>query len=437
MSNDESLPAASANGAGPDAGTREATVHTASTTGPPGTTAFEDPAFQADPYPTYAWMREHEPIGVRELDGGTALVYWVTRYADGVGVLRDPRFSSAREIGGLHGPGVPERFRRLGALLAHMMLLQDEPDHMRLRGLVNKAFTSRVVAGLRPRVETIVDHLIGATMARGTGRMDVIRDLATPLPVMVIAELLGVPVNDQSRLKRWSDDIAVLLDGSVRMAGIPQAADSMGELGQYLRGVIADRRRDPRPDLISALLAAHDREDVLSEDELIANCVLLLLAGHETTTNLIGNGALALLRHPDQLARLRRDRGLAPSTVEECLRYDAPVQLTSRRAVEDLVLGGVPIGKEAEVDVFIGSTNRDGALFEEPDRFDVGRGATNHLAFGHGAHFCLGAPLARLEGEIALGRLAARLPRLELETEDPPRRPGLVLRGLSALPVRF
>ena len=211
----------------------------------------------------------------------------------------------------------------------------------------------------------------------------------------------------------------------------------MGELGEYLRGVIAARRREPRPDLISALLAARDREDVLSDDELIANCTLLLLAGHETTTNLIGNGALALLRNPDQLARLRSDPTLAPSAAEECLRYDAPVQLTSRRAVEDVVLGGIHIAREAEVDVFIGSTNRDAAQFDHPDRFDIGRRATSHLAFGHGAHFCVGAPLARLEGEVALGRLAARMPRLELESEDLPRRPGLVLRGLSSIPVRF
>ena len=218
MSPDESF---SLHAANPDGPTQTASPRLRPGACDPGTVAFEDPAFQADPYPTYSWMREHVPIGVREFDGGDALVYWVTRHADGVAVLRDPRFSSSREIGGLHGPGVPERFRRMGALLAHMMLLQDAPNHTRLRGLVNKAFTPRVVAGLRPRVETIVDRLLGVVAARGTRRMDVIRDLATPLPVMVIAELLGIPVNDQGRLKQWSDDIAVLLDGSVRMAGIP------------------------------------------------------------------------------------------------------------------------------------------------------------------------------------------------------------------------
>jgi hypothetical protein len=400
-----------------------------------GPAAFDDPAFQTDPYPTYAWMRAHEPVGVREAEPD--LVYWVMRYDDCVGVLRDPRFSSAREIGGLHGLGVPERFRRLGALLANMMLLKDEPDHLRLRGLVNKAFTPRVVERARPRVEALVDQLLDEVVAQGTSRMDVIRDVATPLPVMVIAELLGVPVDDLGRFKQWSDEISVLIDGSVRMAGIPQAADSMGELGEYLRGVMAARRREPQPDLMSALLAARDREDRLTEDELIANCVLLLLAGHETTNNLIGNGVFALLRHPEELARLRNDPALAASAAEECLRYDAPIQLTSRKALEDVRIGDVVVEKGAEVDVFLGSANRDAAQFAEPDRFDVGRRATNHLSFGHGAHFCLGAPLARLEGEIALRRLAQRMPQLALEPGEPPRRPGLVLRGFSSLPVRF
>jgi cytochrome P450 len=247
---------------------------------------------------------------------------------------------------------------------------------------------------------------------------------------------LGVPINDQGRFKTWSDDIAVVLDGSVRGSGLPAAADSAAELSEYLRAVVVQRRQEPREDLISRMIAARDHNDALSDDELVANCILLLLAGHETTTNLIGNGALALMRHPDQLERLRRDPTLAASAVEECLRYDAPVQLTSREPLEDLELFGVKFPKGIEIDVIIGSANRDERRFENADQLDIGRDA-HHVSFGHGAHFCLGAPLARLEGEIALGRLAKRLPELALDTDDLVWRPGLVLRGLQSLPVSF
>jgi cytochrome P450 len=396
---------------------------------------YRDPAFQADPYPVYAQLREHEPIAYRE--EGPDRSFWLTRHQHALALLRDPRFSAAREIGGLQEPSVPLKFQRLGQMLGRMMLNNDEPDHMRLRGLVNKAFTPRVVERLRPRIASIVDGLLGAVMTRGRRRMDVIQDLATPLPVMVIAELLGIPVSDQGKFKIWSDDIAVVLDGSVRPAGLPKAADSAGELSDYLRSVIAQRRRQPREDLISRMIGARDRNDALSDDEMVSNCILLLLAGHETTTNLIGNGALALLRHPDQLKQLREQPELAPAAVEECLRYDAPVQLTSREPFEDVELFGTKFPKGIEIDVIIGSANRDPARFQDADRFDIGRRESGHLAFGHGSHFCIGAPLARLEGEIALGRLAARLPALALDTEEPTWRPGLVLRGLQALPVSF
>ncbi len=394
-----------------------------------------DPVFQADPYPTYALLRKRAPIYY--LDAEDPPEWWLTRYDDVLAMLRDPRLSAEREIGGLQGPGVPEDFQRLGQMLGHMMLLKAEPDHQRLRGLVNKAFTSRVVERLRPRVETIVNQLLGVVMSRGQGSMDVIRDLATPLPVIVIAELLGVPMNDQGRFKKWSDDISVVLDGSVRAAGLPDAAKSAAELGDYLRHVVIARRREPREDLISAMIAARDREDALSDDELVSNCILLLLAGHETTTNLIGNGALALMRHPDQAKYLCENPGMAASAVEECLRYDAPIQVTSRVPSQDLEFRGVHFAKGIEVDLILGAANRDSDRFVDPDRFDIRRQAAGHLSFGHGAHFCLGAPLARLEGEIALSSLVRRMPRMELELDTPPRRPGLVLRGLSSLPVRF
>ncbi len=393
------------------------------------------PEFQADPYPTYALLRQHEPFAYRE--EGNFSSWTITRHADVIAVLRDPRFSSSAGIDDLKQPGVPEKFRRLGDMIGHMMLRKDDPDHSRLRGLVNRAFSPRVIEGLRPRIETIVDHLLAAVMTRGQGQMDVIRDLATPLPVIVIAELLGVPTRDQGRFKKWSDDIAVVLDGTVRESGLPDAAQSAFELAEYLRSIVAERRADPREDLISRMIAARDEQDALTDDELVANCVLILLAGHESTTNLIGNGALALLRHPDQMAMLRDDPKLAAGAVEECLRYDSPVQLTSRNAVGDLDFSGIRLTDGIELNLMFGAANRDPAKFEKPDRFDIRRDASGHLSFGHGTHFCLGATLARLEAEIAFRGLVKRMPRLELAVEAPPRRPGVVIRGLASLPVRF
>jgi cytochrome P450 len=392
------------------------------------------PAFQADPYPVYAALREQAPVGQFTLPSGFRF-YWVTRYDDVAAALRDPRLSAKKLPDDMLAPGVPDSFRRLGELLMHMMLLKDAPDHTRLRGLVNKAFTPRVVEGLRGRAAAIVGELLDA--AEPGGRMDVIRDLATPLPVIVIAELLGIPAADHERFKRWSDDIAVVLDGSVRTPGLPAAAASCAELSEYLRREVAERRRKPREDLLSRLIAAHDHEDALSEDELIATCVLILLAGHETTTNLIGNGMLALGEHPEAFEALRRDPGLVRGAVEEMLRFDAPVQLTSRQALEPIELGGVPIDPGVEVDLSLGAANRDPAQFEAPERFDPARAPNRHLAFGLGAHFCLGAPLARLEAQVALEAVVRRIPSWKLEGEGVRRRPGLVLRGLERLPIAF
>ena len=396
---------------------------------------LESPAFQADPYGTYASLRASTPICYIERQGSPT--WWLTRYDDVVAMLRDPRLSAARETGDLQGPGVPERFQRFGQMLGCMMLLKDEPDHQRLRGLVNKAFTPRMVVQLRPRVEAIAERLLADTMARGESGMDVIRDLATPLPVVVIAELLGIPAQDQGRFKQWSDRIAVVLDGTVRPDGLPEAVESAGELGEYLLHVIHARRRDPRRDLISAMAGARTGEDALSDDELVANCTLLLVAGHETTTNLIGNGMLALLRHPEQLKYLCENPGAIANAVEECLRYDPAVQMTSRLPRVDVEFRGVCFSKGVEVGLILAAANRDPDRFEAPDRFDVCRRGAAHLSFGHGGHFCLGAPLARLEAEIALSSLLRRVPHIELERQDLPRLPGVVLRGLRSLPVRF
>lgn len=395
---------------------------------------FEDPEFQADPYPIYAALREHEPVSHRVKDGFHN--YWVTRHEDVVSVLRDERFTSFGIPSELEAEGIPETFRRLGQVLKHMMLRIDGKDHARLRGLVNKAFTPRMVARLEPRIEALSSALLDEVVSRGDGCVDLIRDFATPLPVIVIAELLGVPGEEQPRFKRWSDEIAVVLDGSVRTAGLPRAAQSAWDLAEYLRRVVAQRRREPRDDLLSAMAAARDERGALSDDELISNAILLLLAGHETTTNLIGNGALALLRNPDQLALLRDEPGLAEGAVEEALRYDSPVQLTARVPAIPVAVRGVTIPPDAEATLLLGAANRDPAVFSDPDDFDIRREGGRHLSFGFGSHFCLGASLARLEGMVAFRQLASRFPRLELADPDPPRRAGLVLRGLASLPAR-
>jgi cytochrome P450 len=311
----------------------------------------------------------------------------------------------------------------------------DPPDHTRVRGLVNKAFTPRRVAGLRARIEALVDELLGAL--DGRDRMDAIADLGAPLPAIVIAELLGVPAEDYPKFKAWSTDLVSFIGSEDRMASLQRFRGALANLLDYLSHVIAERRREPREDLISGMIAAQEAEDALSDGELLATSNLLLLAGHETTTNLVGNGLLALLRHPEEEARLRRDPALVKSAVEEMLRYDSPVQATVRIPREEVELGGQKIGAGALVVTAIGAANRDPAVFPEPDRFDVGRENNHHLSFGLGVHFCLGAPLARLEGEVAFRALLSRFRSLRLASDTVEYRANPVLRGVKALPVEI
>jgi pimeloyl-[acyl-carrier protein] synthase len=318
------------------------------------------------------------------------------------------------------------------------MLDRDPPDHTRLRSLVSKAFTPRVVEALRPHIQKIVDSLLDRVA--GANAMDLIEDFAYPLPVIVICEMLGVPFEDHERFKQWGLDIArgldsILLPPDSDVARRSDAARSA--LTAYFRELIAERRASPRADLLSGLIAAEEVGDRLREDELLATCILLLVAGHETTVNLIGNGTLALLRHRDQLRRLREDPGLIASAVEELLRYDGPVQRTARVSGEDVAIAGRTIAKGELVMPFIGAADRDPAQFPDPDRLDIARTDNRHIAFGWGIHFCLGAPLARLEGQIALNTLVRRLPKLALATDKPEYRESLTLRGLSTLPVCF
>jgi cytochrome P450 len=387
-----------------------------------------DPAFVADPYPTYRRLRAEDPVH------HSPLGFWVlTRYDDVIAALRDPRL--AKEA---IAAWVAARFGAPMPALGLSMLDRDPPDHTRLRGLVSKAFTPRVVEGLRPHIQQIVDGLLDR--AEDAGALDLIEGFAYPLPVIVICEMLGVPVADHERFKGWSLDIARGLDSALLPTDSDVPRRSMAArtaLADYFRELIARRRAAPRADLLSGLIAAEEAGDKLSENELLATCILLLIAGHETTVNLIGNGTLALLRHPDQLRLLRENPGLIGSAIEELLRFDGPVQRTARIPSEDVVIAGHTIARGEMVMPFIGAADRDPAQFPDPDRLDITRTDNRHIAFGWGIHFCLGAPLARIEGQIAIGTLVRRLPKLALATEAPEFRQSLTLRGLASLPVTF
>jgi cytochrome P450 len=398
---------------------------------------FANPAFLANPYPLYAMLRATSPVlrpPIPGYDGPGAVV--LTRYADVEAVLRDPRFSVDRTRADLVR-AFSDRFPRQlleGPDGFRTMLMMDPPDHTRLRHLVNRAFTPRrVEERMRPRIAALVDELLAGVRERGG--MDVMRDFAEPLPAIVIAELLGVPAQDHRQFKEWSSEL--LAEGPAR-AFEPGAQERTTALFQRLRGyvraIVAERRIAPGDDLISGMIEAQEERDALSEGELISTSLLLLIAGHETTTNLIGNGLLALLRNPEQLERLRREPERLDNAVEELLRYDSPVQATIRIATEDVSIGGATIPKDAATIVLLGAANRDPAVFAEPDRLDLARENVRHLSFGLGTHFCLGAGLARLEARLAFRGLLA-LPALTLATEAPEYRPNPFLRGLRSLPV--
>lgn len=384
------------------------------------------PEVIADPYPLYRRLRAEDPVHQSPMG------FWVlTRYDDVAGMLRDPRFGR-------------KGFERLlearfgEARFDLSMLFRDPPDHTRLRTLVSKAFTPRVVEQMRRHIEQIVDGLLDAVEPRGA--MDVLSDFAYPLPVVVICQMLGVPVADRERFRMWTADLARILDAIILPTPpevIERGMAARHALVEYFRTLIVERRGQPRGDLLSELIAAEEQGDRLSEGELMATILLLFVAGHETTVNLIGNGTLALLRHPDQVRRLREDPSLLPGAVEELLRYDGPVQRTARISTVEVELGGRAIPEGSIVLGIIGAANRDPGVFPDPDHLDVARADNRHLAFGGGIHFCLGASLARLEAQIAFGALLRRLPRLAFATATPEWRPASVLRGLTALPVTF
>jgi cytochrome P450 len=394
----------------------------------PGLSALADPAVLPDPYPVLAALREASPFS--ELDGALVVV---GRHEDCSAILRDPRASSER-FRSLLAPPEPEQ-RRPSSFLS-----LDPPDHTRLRRLVSKAFAPRVIAGLAPRIRELSDELLTAAGADGQQQIDVVGELAYPLPVRIISELLGVPPDDHARFAGWSASLAHSLQPRFlgNDADLDVAAQQASlEFAEYFRELIAARRARPADDLLSELIRAEDDGQRLSETELIATCVLLLVAGHETTVSLISNAILALLRHPDQLAALRGDPGLAAGAVEETLRYDAPVQFTSRVARGGMQVGGETARDGAMLLLLIAATGRDPGVFADPDRFDIRRNAAGHLAFAAGPHFCLGAPLARLEATIAVQAFASRVCGPELDRAGLVYKPNLNLRGPGSLTVGF
>ncbi|WNV75884.1 cytochrome P450 [Geodermatophilus sp. DSM 44513] len=387
-----------------------------------------DPAVVADPYPAFARARAVAPV---QWHAGLGMWVAFTR-AECDAVLRD------RRLGRIWRDREPaDRFAAFNLVHRNALLEMEPPDHTRLRRLVSAAFARGHVERLRPWVQALAAGLVDGLVERsgGSRSVDVVGGLAEQLPVAVIAELLGVPAADRPLLRPWSHAIVRMYEYD-RTAAVEDAAERAAEeFVTYLRGLAAERRRAPREDLLSHLVAVRDSDGGrLTEDELVTTCVLLLNAGHEATVDVVGNGLLALLEHPGQLARLRTHPGLLPTAVEELLRFDSPLQLFERTATADVELGGVTVREGQKVAALLGAANRDPAAFADPDTLDVGRGENPHVSFGAGVHFCLGAPLARVELQAAFGALLGRTSRLEL-AGPARRRPEFVLRGLAELPV--
>jgi cytochrome P450 len=386
------------------------------------------PDILANPYPVFQRLRWEDPIHADP--GGQGWI--ISRYDDVATVLTDRRFSAERAR---PRNGEKHQTNSVQAALARQMLFQDPPNHTRLRALFSKAFTPHRVESLRPQILEMTTDLLNAAEERG-GQIDFIRDFAIPLPVTVIAQMLGVPVTDRDRLRAWSVAFGKLINGRILSAAESmEAQQGILEFMRYFGELIEQRRREPLNDMLSELIAVEEQGDRLSTEELIVNLILLLAAGHGTTTHLLGNGLLALSQNPEQWQLLTSDSGIAASAVSELLRFDGPVQATARESIEDVQIGGKTIAQGQVVTVLLGSTNRDETHFPEPDRLDLRRSGTRTLAFGHGIHACLGAALARIEAQVAFGELARRFPALSVDSERLDRAPSVNFRGLQSLPV--
>jgi cytochrome P450 len=390
-----------------------------------------DPEVLANPYPLYHRLRTEDPV-----HWDPFLHAWVvTRYADVVTVFQ--HFSADRTP-------TPERLSEMGLsvltplaqLMVRQMLFLDPPAHSRVRGLAAKAFTPRRVEVLREHIQDIVDNLLNAVQP--TGRMDVLADIGRPLPAIVTEELLGLPISDREQLTRWSTDFAEVLGNfQLNPDRAQRVLHSVNEMVTYFQEAVSEHRTHPRDDLISAFVMAEIAGDRLTDEEIVANTIVTMVGGQETTTNLIGNGILSLLRHPDQLEKLRADDTLIPSAVEELLRYEAPSQHTARLAPNDFELGGKLIRKREAVIAVMGAANRDPERFPKPDHLDICRQDNRHVAFAWASHFCFGAPLARLEGQLVFDSILRRMPNLQLEPGPQRWRTNMGLRGLVTLPVTF
>lgn len=393
------------------------------------------PEVRANPYALYARIRETDPVHWDEPMG-----FWVvTRYTDAIAVLHDHRFSKAQGLDAALNR-LPEHEREVARPIyqtfARQMLYADPPYHTQLRGLVSKAFTPRMIERMRAHIQQIVDDLLDAVQS--SGRMDVIEQLAYPLPILVVMEMLGLPASERAQFKQWSDEFTATL-GVVRHSPeiFAKAQEGLAAITDYICARHEQLHRQPQDDLLSALSSVEEQGNLLTHEELVANTLLLLLAGHETTTNLIGNGLLALLHHPDQMQMLRDDLSLIGVAIEELLRYDNPVQIVWRYATEAITIADKTIRKGQIVNVLLGAANRDPEQFREPETLDLRRAIHRHLGFSLGTHFCLGAPLARLEGEMAFTTLLRRMPNLKLETEDLEWHDHPTFHALKSLPVVF
>jgi cytochrome P450 len=401
----------------------------------PAAVGFDPPdvGFIAEPYPVYAALRDAGPI--HYFDGTTQWI--VPRYEDVDGLLRDRWFGRTYHHMATHEemgrPDEPEWHGPFWTLIRAGILDMEPPDHTRVRKLVSKAFTPRRVEGLRPFVQRIMDGLVDEV--RGSGEFDLIKRIGEPLPVTVIAELLGVPEADRHLLRPWSAEICRMYELNPTDEDARAAVAASEEFSAYLRDLSRERRGRPADDLVSALTQVVEEGDRLTEQELIGTCVLILNAGHEATVNVTGNGWWALFRNPAELERLRTDLSLVPTAVEELMRYDTPLQMFERWVLEDVELHGQKVAKGQELALLFGSANHDPQVFDRPDALDVGREPNPHMSFGAGIHFCLGAPLARVELQASFSTLLRRLPAMEVVAE-PRWKPNYIIRGLRELIVR-
>ncbi len=386
--------------------------------------------FSSNPYPLYRFLRTRFPL-LR-----TPIGFWiVTRYADCVDILRDKRFL-AFDLNALDSFPTDDGLRSMRDALKHAIVFRNPPDHTRLRRLMTTFFSPAVVNGLQDRIQNIADYLLDAVQDRGS--MDLIKDVAFPFPIDVLAEVMGASNEDKPMFRDWMRTLGVPLD-PVISANDPgmEVRGAIADVRRYFSDLAADRRKHPREDLISIMVAAEGRGELQTEEELVFSAMFTLLAGHETTMNMIGNGMLALLKNPDALARLKRDPSLIESALDEFLRFDSPVQVTFRTASDDIKVADRVIPKGEHAIVFLGAANRDPARFQNPDQLDIARADNHHLSFGAGPHRCIGEVLAKVEGRIAFETILRRMPNLALADPNPKWRPAMSLRGLESLPLTF